>query len=263
VGTLTAMADVPYYTIIGLGHTWFKAMDFRFRVTGQQHIPRVGGAVLAINHISYIDFLVAGYGARYSKRLTRFMAKRETFDHKATGPIMRSLRHISVDRADGQPSYDEAVRYLREGEIVGVFPEATISRSFLVKELKTGAVRMAADAEVPLVPMILWGTQRLYTKDHPRDFSRHKTIAVTIGEPISPAGANAVQKTAELRAAMSDLLDETIRAYPADEQPPGSWWLPASYGGSAPTPEEAKELDRTELRRRAEARAAARSKKAR
>jgi 1-acyl-sn-glycerol-3-phosphate acyltransferase len=245
------MADASYYAIVGLGHTWFKAMDFRFRVTGQDNIPRAGGAVLAINHISYIDFLVAGYGARYSKRLTRFMAKRETFDHKVTGPIMRSLRHISVDRRDGQASYDEAVRYLREGEVVGVFPEATISRSFLIKELKTGVVRMAADAEVPLVPVVLWGTQRLFTKDHPKDFSRHKTISVTIGAPIDPHGATAVQKTAELRTVMSSMLDQAIRSYPAEEQPPGCWWLPAAYGGSAPTPEEAKELDRDELRQRA------------
>ncbi len=245
------MADPTYYSIIGLGRTWFTAMDFKFRVTGQEHVPREGGAVLAINHISYIDFLMAGYAARWSKRLTRFMAKRETFDHPVTGPIMRGCHHISVDRADGQGSYDEAVRRLREGEVVGVFPEATISRSFMIKDLKTGAVRMAADAEVPLIPMVLWGTQRLFTKDHPKDFSRHKTISVTIGEPINPQGNNAVERTAVLHAAMTRMLDQAIRDYPAEEQPPGSWWLPAQYGGSAPTPAEAKELDRAELKERA------------
>jgi 1-acyl-sn-glycerol-3-phosphate acyltransferase len=250
--------DIPYNLIIGAGHTWFRIADFRFVVTGQEHVPQRDGAVLAINHISYVDFIMAGYGARWSKRLIRFMAKQETFDHPVSGPVMRSLRHISVNRQDGQASYDEAVRYLREGEIVGVFPEATISRSFLIKDLKTGAVRMAAEAGVPLVPVILWGTQRLMTKDHPRDFSRHKTISVSMGEPIDPTGASAVEKTAELREAMSTMLDTAIRAYPEDEQPPGSWWLPAAYGGSAPTPEEAKQLDAEELRRRAEKRAARR-----
>jgi 1-acyl-sn-glycerol-3-phosphate acyltransferase len=248
--------DIPYKAIIGLGHTWFRIMDFRFHVTGQHHVPRTGGAVLAVNHISYVDFIMAGYGARWSKRLTRFMAKRETFDHKITGPLMRSLHHISVDRESGQDSYDEALRYLRNGEVVGVFPEATISRSFLIKELKTGAVRMAAEAEVPLVPMVLWGTQRLLTKDHPRDFSRHKTISITMGEPLQPDGATPVEKTAQLRDAMTAMLDDAIRAYPAEEQPPGSWWLPASYGGSAPTPDEAKRLDAEEQVRRAAKRAA-------
>jgi 1-acyl-sn-glycerol-3-phosphate acyltransferase len=169
---------------------------------------------------------------------------------------MRSFNHIMVDRAEGQGSAEEAVRYLRNGEIVGIFPEATISRSFLIKELKTGAVRIAAEAQVPLIPVILWGTQRIKTKDHPQDLSRHKTIAIRVGEPLHPTGEDAATETKELHTAMSALLDESIRAYPADEQPPGSWWLPASYGGSAPTPERAKELDREELARRAEARRA-------
>jgi 1-acyl-sn-glycerol-3-phosphate acyltransferase len=248
------MSELPYKTIIGLGKAWFKVMDFRWQITGTDQIPSDGGAVLAINHISYVDFIMAGYGALPSGRLTRFMAKQETFAHPVSGPLMRSMKHISVDRGNGQASYDSAVDYLRRGEVVGVFPEATISRSFLIKDLKTGAVRMAADAGVPLVPLILWGTQRLLTKDHPRDFSRHKTISVTVGEPLSPRGAAIADKTRQLREAMSRMLDKAIAEYPAEEQPPGSWWLPASYGGSAPTLEHAARLDREELERRAEKR---------
>jgi hypothetical protein len=124
---------------------------------------------------------------------------------------------------------------------------------------KTGAARMAAEAGVPLVPVILWGTQRLKTKGHPQDFSRGTTIAISVGEPLHPTGADPVGETAALKAAMAALLDETIRAYPADEQPPGSWWLPASYGGSAPTYEEAAVLDAEEKRERARARAAKRA----
>jgi 1-acyl-sn-glycerol-3-phosphate acyltransferase len=171
---------------------------------------------------------------------------------------MRSLHHISVDRADGLASYDEGVRYLRMGEVVGIFPEATISRSFELKEFKTGAARMAAAAGVPLVPVVLWGTQRLKTKDHPQDFSRGKTIAISVGEPLHPTGDGPVADTAELKLRMAALLDETIRAYPADEQPPGSWWLPAAYGGSAPTMVKAAELEAQEKRERARARRAKR-----
>ena len=222
------MRDLPYYTVIGACRAWLTLADVRFVTRGTEHIPRTGGAVLAINHISYVDFIMAGYGARQAGRLPRYMAKKETFDHPVTGPVMRSLRHISVDRADGQASYDEALRYLRGGEVVGVFPEATISRSFLVKELKSGAVRMAADAGVPLVPVVLWGTQRLWTKDHPRDLSRHKTISVTVGEPLDPTGASAVRTTAVLRESMSAMLDEAIRAYPA------SW--PSARPSTTPSP---------------------------
>ena len=252
------MRDITYPPIIVTAKLAFKALGLRFQMTGTEHVPREGGALLALNHISYVDFVLGGFAAQDSKRLVRFMAKRELFDHRWTGPLMRSLHHVSVDRADGIASYDEGIRLLREGEIVGIFPEATISRSFELKEFKTGAARMAAGAGVPLLPTILWGTQRLKTKSHPQDFSRGKTIAISVGEPLHPTGANPAAETAELKAAMARLLDETIRAYPADEQPPGSWWLPASYGGSAPTMEEAATLDAEEKRERARARAAKR-----
>ena len=252
------MRDLTYPPIIVTAKLAFKALGLRFQMTGTEHVPREGGALLALNHISYVDFVLGGFAAQDSKRLVRFMAKRELFDHRWTGPLMRSLHHVSVDRADGIASYDEGIRLLREGEIVGIFPEATISRSFELKEFKTGAARMAAGAGVPLLPTILWGTQRLKTKSHPQDFSRGKTIAISVGEPLHPTGANPAAETAELKAAMARLLDETIRAYPADEQPPGSWWLPASYGGSAPTMEEAATLDAEEKRERARARAAKR-----
>ena len=120
------------------------------------------------------------------------MAKRELFDHRLVGPLMRSLHHIEVDRGAGEASFRTAVDYLRAGEAVGIFPEATISRAMELKEFKTGAVRIAAAAGVPLVPVILWGTQRMMTKDHPRDFSRGKTIAIRVGEPLHPTGADPV-----------------------------------------------------------------------
>src|SRR5690606_18529970 len=132
---------------------FFRAFNIRFSLTGGEHIPRVGGAVLASSHVSYFDFIFCGYAARPSKRLVRFMAKKSTFDHPVSGPLMRSMHHIPVDRSAGAASLDHAVDWLRRGEIVGVFPEATISQSFEVKDFKTGAVRMAAEAGVPVVPM--------------------------------------------------------------------------------------------------------------
>ena len=141
--------------------------------------------MLAFNHISYVDFILGGLAAQPSKRLVRFMAKRELFDHKISGPIMRSLHHINVDREDGMGSYETALDYLAAGEVVGLFPEATISRSFELKDFKSGTVRMAWQAQVPLIPVILWGTQRIYTKDHPKDFSRGKAIRISVGEPVA------------------------------------------------------------------------------
>lgn len=253
------MRDVTYPPIIATALAGFRLLGQRFQMTGTEHVPRSGGVLLAYNHIGYVDFVYGGLAARPSRRLVRFMAKRELFDHRFVGPLMRSLHHIEVDRSSGEKSLDAALAYLKAGEAVGIFPEATISRAMELKEFKTGAVRIAAEAGVPLVPVILWGTQRMMTKDHPRDFSRGKTIALSVGEPMYPTGENAAAETAELKARMSALLDETIAAYPADEQPPGSWWLPRRLGGSAPTLEEAKVLDAEEKRERARKRAAKRA----
>jgi 1-acyl-sn-glycerol-3-phosphate acyltransferase len=253
--------DLTYPPIIATAKVAFRLLDLKFDMQGTEHVPRSGGALLVFNHVSYVDFILGGFAAHPSKRLVRFMAKREVFDHRWTGPLMRSMQHIAVDRAEGVASYDEAVQRLRAGEVVGIFPEATISRSFELKEFKTGATRMAAEAGVPLVPVVLWGTQRLKTKGHPQDFSRGKTIAITVGEPLHPTGVNSLAETAQLKSQMARMLDETIRRYPADEQPPGSWWLPASYGGSAPTMEEAAQLEVEERRERARQRAARRAAK--
>ena len=256
------MRDLVYPPIILTAKTAFRALGQRFTMTGTEHVPRTGGVLLAVNHIGYVDFVYGGFAANPSGRKVRFMAKRELFDHTWTGPLMRSLHHIEVDRGEGLASFNTAVDYLRAGEAVGIFPEATISRSFELKEFKTGAVRIAAEAGVPIVPVILWGTQRMMTKDHPKDFSRGKTISIVVGEPLHPSGQDPVAETAELRSVMSTMLADAIASYPADEQPPGSWWLPASYGGRAPTPEQALELDAAEKLERAAKRAAKAAAKA-
>jgi 1-acyl-sn-glycerol-3-phosphate acyltransferase len=257
------MRDVTYPPIIVTAKTAFRALGQRFRMAGTEHVPREGGVLLAFNHVSYLDFIYGGLAANPSGRLVRFMAKREIFDHPVAGPVMRSMHHIEVDRGEGVASFHTAVELLRAGEAVGIFPEATISRAMELKEFKTGAVRIAAEAGVPLVPVILWGTQRMMTKDHPRDFSRGKTISLRVGEPLHPTGSNPVGDTAELKARMSTMLAEVIDDYPAEEQPPGAWWVPASHGGSAPTLTEAAALDAAEKRERARKRAEKRAKKRR
>jgi 1-acyl-sn-glycerol-3-phosphate acyltransferase len=247
------MRDFVYPPVIGFARAAFKVLDVNFQLAGTENVPRTGGAVIALNHISYVDFILGGYGALPSKRLVRFMAKEVLFRNRWSGPLMRGMHHIPVDRSAGAASYEQALDHLGAGEVVGVFPEATISRSFELKEFKSGTVRMAAEAGVPVIPLILWGTQRILTKDHPKDFSRHRTIAITVGTPMTvTADDDPVAATAVLRSTMAEMLDDTIRAYP--EQPPGAWWLPAAYGGSAPTPQEADRMDREELARRAERR---------
>lgn len=247
--------DITYPPVVTAARVGFKALGLKISIDGAHHIPESGGAVLAINHISYVDFIFGGLAARPSRRRVRFMAKRELFDHRVTGPIMRSLHHINVDRDDGVDSYQTALRYLAEGEVVGLFPEATISRSFELKDFKTGTVRMAGEAGVPLIPVIVWGTQRIYTKDHPRDLSRGKAITISVGAAI-PLTGTPVKNNESLRSAMTSILDKAVRSYPQHED--GAWWVPEAYGGTAPSREEATTIERAEARERAEKRRAQR-----
>jgi 1-acyl-sn-glycerol-3-phosphate acyltransferase len=248
------VADLVYPPVVGLTRIVFAALGIRFTVEGAEHIPAAGGAVLASNHVSYLDFTFCGLAARPSKRLVRFMAKDAVFEHPVSGPLMRGMKHVPVDRTAGASAYRAAVDALRAGEIVGVFPEATISRSFTVKDLKAGAVRMAQQAHVPLIPMAVWGGHRLYTKGHPRDFSRGKAVTIAVGAPYEvPVGADPNAATAELSGHLHQLvrhLQETYPDRPADEA--DRWWLPAELGGTAPTREQAEELEQAERRERAE-----------
>lgn len=230
-----------YRPIVRGFKTIFAALGLRFDIVGTERIPASGGAVLAINHTSYLDFALGGIPAdRRGKRLVRFMAKESVFRHRVAGPLMRGMRHIPVDRGAGAEAYAHAVRDLRAGELVGVFPEATMSRSMDIKPIKSGAVRMAMDAGVPLIPMCVLGGARLYSYGH-RDLSRGTTIAITIGEPMVISPADDIDaRTLELRERMREVLDQTVARYPAE---PGAWYIPARLGGSAPTPQEVGEAD--------------------
>ncbi len=253
------MAEPTYTPIIALAKLVFRALGLRFTVTGTEHVPRTGGAVMAINHVGYLDFTFAGLAAHPAGRLVRFMAKKEVFDHKLSGPLMRGMKHIAVDRKGAaNDSYQQAVKALQAGEIVGVFPEATISESFDLKDFKTGAARMAMEAGVPLLPCVVWGSQRVFTKGRPKDLTRGTPIRIVVGAPFTPdPAADAVTVTAELKARMQELLDEARATYTGRPRTTeDTWWIPASMGGTAPTLEQAAQIARDRENARAARRAA-------
>ena len=166
----------------------------------------------------------------------RFMAKKSVFDHPIAGPVMRSMKHIPVDRGSGAASYTHAVDALRAGEVVGVFPEATMSRTLEPKGFKSGAVRMAVEADVSLVPMALWGTQRLWSYDRRSSMKqRNVPVELRVGAPVDPAG-DPEAATARLRAAIIELVEAARSDYPQDGT--GQWWHPARLGGAAPARED-------------------------
>ena len=230
------MADLVYPPVIGALKTFWKYLGLRFDSKGVENIPREGGAIIAMNHIGYLDFALIGTCALPVKRYVRFMAKRELFDNKIVGPLLRGMHHISVDRSSGSASFVAALRALKSGEIVGIFPEGTISVSFELKEFKSVAVRLAIGADVPIVPVAVWGSQRIWTKKVKRDLSRKKVpIFVAFGKPLYFSRDSSVEEgEKELRAAMQELLLDLQSRYPDSHI--GARWAPVRLGGSATAP---------------------------
>ncbi len=239
-------ASEPIYsTAIVAGRGLFGALGLKRHVTGVENVPDTGGAVLAMTHFGYLEFaLVEWVTWLADRRRIRFMAKQSVFDSPVTGPLMRGMRHIAVDMKAGAAAYAKAVEALRGGELLGVFPEAGVSASFTVRELKTGAVRLAAEAGVPVIPVAVWGGHRLLTKGHRVGFLERFGVPVSFafGAPITVgADEDARVATGRLRERLQELVDRLQREYPVDGT--GAWWQPRSLGGTAPTPEEAAASD--------------------
>lgn len=242
------MAEPTYRMLEILSQLGAFASGTRISYGGVENIPERGGAVVAINHTSYVDWLPAGLAMRRRGRRLRFMIKAEMQQVKVVNFLIKRTHTIPVDRNAGAGAYAVAVQRLREGELVGVYPEATISRSFELKEFKTGAARMAREADVPIVPLIVWGAQRIWTKDHPRRIGRHNVpITVQVGPPLH-ADDDVARTDGALRDAMTKLLYEAQRPYP---HPVGEYWVPNRLGGGAPTVAEAARIEADEAAARA------------
>ncbi|MEP9417186.1 lysophospholipid acyltransferase family protein [Gordonia sp. VNQ95] len=244
-----------FRTLEIIASTLRRAQNVDLQFTGLDNIPASGGAVLVLNHTSYVDFLPAALGLRAVGRRIRFMIKSEVMDIGIMRFLVTHTGTIPVDRSQGADAYHAAVDSLRSGEIVAVYPEATISRSFELKEFKSGAVRMAAEAGVPMVPAIVWGAQRQWTKGGRRNMGRSGIpIRVSYGVPIVvDVDADMDAEILGVRDTMTAMLHEIQERY---SHPAGEFWVPARLGGSAPTPQEAAVIETEEAQRKAEARAA-------
>jgi len=251
------MGERVYSVVIGAALGMVRGMSWPVTVFGEENIPATGPAVLASNHVGHLDFVFSGYAARLRGRRVRFLAKKEVFDKGGVGWLMRQMGHIPVDReGSAGESMSAAIAELQRGEVIGMFPEATISPSFIPRPGKTGTVRLAQKTEAPLVPVALWGTQRILTKWRPRNFRRGIPILVNVGAPmaLSP-DEDPEEATRRLMERVNELLTEAQARYPAE--PKGDddrWWLPAHLGGTAPTFDDAERRLTEERERRRERR---------
>lgn len=249
-----AKTEPIYSTAVTLGLGLFRFWRLRPSTTGLSNVPDTGGAVLAMTHFGYLEFaLVEWMVWRHNRRRIRFMARKQSFDTPVVGSLLRGMHHISVDMKAGAGAFANAGTALRSGELVGVFPEAGVSASFTVRELKTGAARLAAEAAVPIIPVAIWGGHRLLTKNRRIKFFERFGVPVhfSFGEPITVSESDdAADVTSRLRESIQGLVDTLQRDYPLDGT--GQWWQPRHLGGTAPTPTEAAQADAEREKRRAQ-----------
>ncbi|GAB3130085.1 lysophospholipid acyltransferase family protein [Glaciibacter psychrotolerans] len=244
-----------YTTAIVAGRVLFGLLRVKPRVVNAANLPDAGGAVLAITHFGYLDFALCEWMMwKHNRRRIRFMAKQSAFDGAVVGALLRGMKHIPVDMSHGAEAYAAAVAALRSGEVLGVFPEGGVNTSFTVRELKTGSVRMAAEAGVPIIPIAIWGGHRLLTKNRRPTLCEAfgAPIDFAVGEPIAIApDADPRAETSRLHSTLQGLMDDLQTSYPIDGS--GAWWQPKHLGGSAPTPQEAAVAEAERRRRREEA----------
>ncbi|MBT0567598.1 1-acyl-sn-glycerol-3-phosphate acyltransferase [Williamsia sp. CHRR-6] len=253
----------PVYRSLEIAaHALVAVQGTRLTIEGVEKIPSTGGLVVAINHTGYVDFIPAALGAYRAGRRIRYLIKSEMMDVPPVRFLINHTHTVPVDRSAGSQAYAAAVAELRAGYALGVYPEATISRSFELKEFKTGAVRMAQEARVPILPTIVWGAHRQWTKGMPRAMGRAKIpVLVRFGDLMTvPPDADPVRQTAELKSVMGAMLDAVRADY--GPHPAGAPWVPAAMGGSAPTPERAHEIEAQEAQLKAELRAERRAAQA-
>jgi 1-acyl-sn-glycerol-3-phosphate acyltransferase len=204
-------------------------LGIKWTIEGAQMIPVRGPAILASNHVSYLDPLVLAYLADRRHRRVRFLAKAELFDKGLLGPLLRGAHQIPVRRGttDASASLDAAVAALHRGECVTVFPEGTISLDLDPMVGKSGTARLAQASGVPVTPVGLWGVQRILFKGRKPAWKTGIAETVTVGEPLSIAPDEDVHEATD--RIMTAICRQVARAREIYPQAPGpgddGWWV--------------------------------------
>jgi 1-acyl-sn-glycerol-3-phosphate acyltransferase len=234
-------ADRTYHVLARLAMAPISLQRWRLDVEGLEHFPASGGAVMMLNHSSFVDFFTAARMPFLELgRPVRMLAKASLFRSRVMGPAMRAAGHIPVERGSGRGALTAAIEALRRGELIGILPEQTISPSFELLPFKSGAVRMAQEAEVPVIPAVSWGSHRFWTTGDGPHLSWRLPVHIRYDQPVIPEGdPDAV--TRQLRERMVAMLEDVQQRY-RDGLPQGARWVPARFGGSAPSAEEGEEM---------------------
>lgn len=245
--------ELTYRCATGLGWLAMKALGVDMVASDAHHLPSTGPVLIAATHVSYPDFLVIQAAARARRRHVRFMTRHDVWHQRVLAGSMDRMQHIAVDRAAPAGAYLHARRLLREEQAVCSFPEAGISYSYTVRSLMRGVASLARETGAPVVPVALWGSQRIWSvgvpdplgKEPRPDLTRGRRVDIAFGEPmLVPPHEDLTDWTRLLGHRLTDLqegLQGLAHHRPAaGEHAP---WHPAHLGGHAPTRAEAAHLD--------------------
>ncbi len=236
------MGEGYYRAAIALGRVGLRALDVRTRVEGQEHVPAEGPVVLAANHVSFPDFIFVQQALLGSGRYVRFMCRHDIWSTPALARAMDGMQHVPVDREVPAAAYLKARRLLSEGEVVCAFPEGGISAAYVVRALMPGAVALARELGAPLVPVTMWGAQRLWAQKRsadaalPRpDLTRGRLLDVRFHAPMHVApDADLTTTVRELGTRLWAGVEE-LQRLPEHRPRPGERapWYPEHLGGHA------------------------------
>ena len=236
-----------------LGRVVLRLAGVDTRWTGIEHLPASGAVILAATHVSYPDFVLLEQAAVERGRYLRFLCRHDVWHLPLVRTAMDRMQHVPVDREAPAGAYLRARRLLREGEAVGVFPEAGISYSYTVRSLMPGVASLALETGAPVVPVAVWGSQRLWSVGPPDargrkprpSLRRGRRVDLSFGEPISFGADDDLTGFTQRLGALLTGLAEELQRLPhhlprSGERAP---WYPAHLGGHAPTRDEAAHLD--------------------
>ena len=196
---------------------------WRPEITGSEHIPASGGAILASNHLSIVDSI---FLPLMVDRPVTFAAKSEYFTgtrpiDRITGAYLRATKQLSVDRAQaraGQDMLEAALRLLREGALFGIYPEGTRSPDGRLYRGRTGIGWLAANSGLPVIPVAMSGTDRVLPPG--QKVPKVAKIRITVGEPVAFESYRDLPSAARQRRAITDEVMRRIQALSGQEYVP-------------------------------------------
>ncbi len=180
-----------------------------------EHIPDEGPVLVAANHISYFDPLAHGYMLVKAGRRPRYLAKKELYGHWFLRRLLNGAKQIPVERGTGSAAPVEAAsRSLKDGEVVVVYPEGTVTRNpdFTPMQAKTGIARLTLATDVPVLPMAVWGSHNVWQRDGARSLAFGRPIWLKAGPPLDFSRFEGQENDpAVLREVTETVMDELTR----------------------------------------------------